>query len=89
MPAKKKLMSAKKASELAAELISVKEKGKACYERAGELIDQLIAGGLVGVGIPVDGDAVLRLVDQFDGGKTNKVFKSTVFERYKLVVSET
>jgi F0F1-type ATP synthase assembly protein I len=87
MPAKKKQMGAAQASKLAGALIEAKDTAKRCYQQAGELTDQLVAGGLVGVGIPLPGGRTLRIVDQFAGGKT-KIFKSTAFARYAEEVTE-
>jgi len=60
------------------------EKGKAQYQRSGDALDALIAGGApLDTPIPLrDGSAVV-IRDLLAGGKTGG-FHATMFRRYKL-----
>lgn len=58
--------------------------GRRAYAKAGELLDQLVAGGLVGVEIKLVAGRPAVVVDQF--AERNTVFKTTPMARYKLEV---
>lgn len=76
---KNRKLNADQATKLAKEYLETLAGGKAAYQKAGELLDQLAAEVGPGVGIPVDGN-MFRVIDQF--ARSNKIFKHTVVSRF-------
>lgn len=83
---KPKQLNAKQARELGNAYDAAIEAGRKAYAKAGDLLDQLVAGGLVGVEFELGDGRTFTLVDEFAGGKT-KAFKPTYISRYAAKIS--